>query len=405
MKFDVIVAGAGPAGSTVARECAARGMAVLMLEKAVFPRDKPCGGGVNVRAAKLLPFDLAPVTERVIDSMTISVRQNRAYRRQNDGPLSYLTQRLRLDAFLAERAVRAGADLRERCAVREVERRGDGVEVRAAGETFAGRALVVADGANGRTAAAAGVRVPRIMGIALEGNVTPEAFPGNWERTFAIDVGSVPGGYGWLFPKGEHLNVGVGGWYGVGPTLRPRLDSLARYYGFEPDDLWGLRGHPLPVRLPQAPLFDGNVLLVGDAAGLLDPLTGEGIYAAFRSGETAARHLAAALDGDSNGLAGYEAEIRRDLIPELWAGTQLHALFQLFPPAWAAFVGHSGRAWRLVCALLTGEISYAGIKDRSWLLRAGIDGAAAAVFAGARARRRWHGEVALPSFIPDRASQ
>jgi menaquinone-9 beta-reductase len=75
------------------------------------------------------------------------------------------------------------------------------------------------------------------------------------------------------------VNIGVGGWYHIGPNLRPMLESLVTYYGFDPRSLHSVRGHPLPVRLGGAPLSHGNVILVGDAAGLLDPLTGEGSLA------------------------------------------------------------------------------------------------------------------------------
>src|SRR5215212_8565082 len=93
MRYDVIVVGAGPGGGTAARECAERGLSTLLLDKASFPRDKPCGGGVNIRAARLLPFDLAPVTERVIYGARFSLRQRPAFDRFSPEPLTCLTQR------------------------------------------------------------------------------------------------------------------------------------------------------------------------------------------------------------------------------------------------------------------------------------------------------------------------
>src|SRR5579872_4717814 len=122
MVYDVIIVGAGPAGSTTARECAERGLSVLLLDRAEFPRDKPCGGGVNVRTARLLPFDLSPVAERVIYGLRVSVHRSNSFEREAQEPLSYLTQRRRFDAFLAEKAVGAGAVLRERLGVRAVDR-------------------------------------------------------------------------------------------------------------------------------------------------------------------------------------------------------------------------------------------------------------------------------------------
>jgi len=386
VRYDVIVAGAGPAGSTAARECASRGLSVLLLDKAEFPRDKPCGGGVNVRASRLLPFDISPVTERVIFGMHVSMGQSRGYTRYSAQPLSFLTQRRRLDTFLLEQARRAGATIRERTLARTVERDSTCVVVRAGSESFEGRTLVAADGANGTVWKQLGLILKRSTGIALEGNVTPgSGYPDRWRDVLGIDVASVPGGYGWIFPKGDHLNIGVGGTEHVGPSLRTRLHELSRFYGFDPERLWGLRGHPLPVRLPNTPLVDGNVLLVGDAGGLVDALTGEGIYSAIWSGQAAARHLAAFLQGDVPNLDGYQCDIDRELGMELSLSLQFHLLFHLSPSVWAAMVARWPRAWRLVCSLLTGEQTYAGALGKHPLLSRGFDlGADAFRFALAR---------------------
>ena len=93
---DVIVVGAGPAGSTTARECAEKGMSVLLLDRAAFPRDKPCGGGVTARASDLLPFDISPVVERTIRGVRFNFRQQESVTRYSDHGLVYLTQRRNL---------------------------------------------------------------------------------------------------------------------------------------------------------------------------------------------------------------------------------------------------------------------------------------------------------------------
>lgn len=379
MEYDVIVVGAGPAGSTTARECAIRGMSVLLLDRAEFPRDKPCGGGVNMRTAHLLPFDLMDVTERTIHQLRVSVRAGKSYVRRSEAPLTYMTQRRKLDTFLVEQAVRSGATLRERAPLREVEVGSGWVSVRAGKESVKGRALVGADGANGKTARLAGVPVERSLGIALEGNVnvTPSEAE-RWHETFAVDVGDAPGGYGWLFPKGDHVNIGVGGNWAAGPSLRDRLLRLTRYYGFAPEALWGVNGHPLPVYRRGSVVQRANVALVGDAAGFVDPLTGEGIFSAVKSGQIAARHLAAYVVGDVDDLSGYRREIEQDLVPDLLVSIQLHQIFHIAPPVAAQMVKRSSRMWHLVCALLTGRIGYSGVKERSEILARAIDVVSAA---------------------------
>ena len=370
-RYDVIVAGAGPAGSTAARECACRGLSVLLLDRAAFPRDKPCGGGVNVRAARLLPFDLDPVIERTATGVRFSVKLSGSFDRSYPTSLTHMTQRSRLDTFLVERAVEAGAVLRERSAVRDVERQNDHVVVRAGAEVFEGRTLVAADGANGPTARLAGISVDGRMGIALEANVTDGGAAGAWRSMIGLDLGSTPGGYGWLFPRADHVNIGVGGWLHAAPTLRARLDRVARFYGLDHAVMWNVRGHHLPVRRPGSPLVSGNLLLVGDAAGLLDPLTGEGIHAAIWSGQAAARHLAAFLSAQIPDLQPYAREVEGTLGADLAIASWLHRVIDRFPGVFVALVERQATAWQLVCEILRGDETYAGYVRRfSWFVAA-----------------------------------
>ena len=362
MRYDVIVVGAGPAGSTTARECASRGLSVLALDKAEFPRDKPCGGAVTVRAAGLLPFDISPVVERVISGLHLTLRQSRGFTRYSSHDLVYLTQRSVLDTFLMERAVESGVRLRERASIQEVQRHPSHVVVRTNGETFEGRTLVAADGANGRTAKLSGIDVKFWQQVALEGNITPaNGVPEEWQDVLGLELGSMPGGYAWIFPKGDHLNIGLGGWRYVGPTLRERLDRLVRFYGFDPAGLWGVRGHHLPIRQPGSLLVDGNVVLVGDAAGLVDPMTAEGIYSTIWSGRAAAKHLAAYVGEEMPDLSGYQREVEEELVQELSISRQFHDLFHLTPTFYVGVERLTSILWTLTCHILRGEKTYAEV--------------------------------------------
>ncbi len=374
MRYDVIVVGAGPAGSTTARECATRGLSVLLLDKAEFPRDKPCGGGVTARAAALLPFDIGPVVEREVYGMHLTLRQSGGFTRYSPERLAYLTQRCRLDTFLVERALDKGVELRQRATVKEVERHPSHVVVRANGESFQGRILVAADGANGTTARLAGINVKITQGIALEGNITmSDGFPEQWRDVLGLDVGGMPGGYGWIFPKGDHVNIGLGGWKYLGPTLRHRLDGLVRFYGFDPTQMWGLRGYHLPLRHPDSPLLDGNVLLVGDAAGLLDPLTGEGIYSAIWSGSAAARNIYAYLGEEVPDLQGYQRDVERGLVSDITVARQFHDLFHLTPGMYVLVERLTAMLWGLTCRILLGRQTYASVKVNHPVLGTIID--------------------------------
>ena len=292
-RYDVLVAGAGPAGSATAIHLARAGVRVLLADKARFPRDKPCGGGLTGRALRHVPCDVEPAVEHVVDRMVVRVGYGAKVGRTSPAPLIRMTQRRRLDLHLAEQAARAGAEFRDGVAVGDIEL-GDEVTVRIGADTARASFLVGADGANGVAARAAGLGEGIVRGVALEGNVPWSSLgPAPYDGTAWVELGVVPGGYGWVFPKGDHANLGVGGWLEEGPRLRTHLDRLAFVHGVDPSALDSVRGHRLPMRLLGAPAARGRVLLVGDAAGLVDPLSGDGIYEAFVSAKLAAEAILA----------------------------------------------------------------------------------------------------------------
>ena len=331
-RFDVLVVGAGPAGSASAIHLARAGARVLLADKARFPRDKPCGGGLTGRALKHVPCDVGPVVEHVVDHLVVRVAYGGKLGRGSGRPLIDMTQRRRLDHHLAEQAAAAGAEFRDGVAVEQIEIDGDGVTAQVGGSPVRASFLVGADGANGVVAKAAGLGEGIVRGVALEGNV-PWSVLGRepYDGTAWVELGVVPGGYGWVFPKGDHANLGVGGWMSEGPNLRGHLDRLAREHLVDPSALESVRGHRLPMRELGAPSARGRVLLVGDAAGLVDPLSGDGMYEAFVSAKLAA---AAVLDGrpeayeaalsaalDQHAAASWKAKRAADRYPRacLWA--------------------------------------------------------------------------------------
>jgi geranylgeranyl reductase family protein len=339
--YDAVVVGAGPAGSTTAFRLASAGASVLLVDKARFPRDKPCGGGLTMRAARLLPFSVDPVVEDVTHRFELRLGYRSSFVRTSKQPLCFLTQRRRLDEFLARKAAEAGAEFRDGVSVGF-----DDSAVVVNGERLQARVIVGADGVNGLTARTFGLGRDHGHGVALEGNAPLDE---RYRGKLVLELGVVPGGYAWVFPKGDHANFGVGGWESEGPRLRDHLRRLCSAHGVDYESLTDLRGYRLPYRRPTSALARDNVLLVGDAAGLVDPLTGDGMYEAFVSGKLASEAI---LSGD---LAGYGSRVVAELGPLHSASWSTKYALDRFPRL-AFGIARLPVAWPVISRIVRGDL-------------------------------------------------
>ena len=351
-RFDVAIVGAGPAGSTAAHRLASEGVRVLLVDRATFPRDKPCGGGVTGRAARLLPFALDPVVEDVVETLDCRLHYRRRFVRKARAPLALMTQRHRLDHFLLQKAAEAGADVRDGVKVADVRANGltvDGAEISA-------RIVVGADGCNGIAARELGLGGEIVHGVALEANFPHEA---RYAGTMVLELAVVPGGYGWIFPKGDHVNVGVGGNESEGPRLREHLRRLCEEHDIDPDAATGTRGYRLPMRRPTSRLARGTAAVIGDAAGLVDPFSGDGMYEAFLSARLVTDAALDVLAGHAAGLEPYEQSVARRITPLTAAGWGAKVAFDRFPRTTFA-LARLPLTFRVVEKLLQGELGHPG---------------------------------------------
>ena len=334
--LDAVIVGAGPAGCAAAYDLAHAGRSVLLLDTRTFPRPKACACGLTRKTLKALRYSVEPVIEHVCNQIVL--QNGSELRVHARAPICATAVRERFDAFCLQQTLAAGAQLRKIDRIAGLRETGSGVELDITTpdgtETLRAAVLIGADGSNGQT---------RLLAETLGGPSMTTASPSAWvgsnatwyTRRFALeacvpyadlpaklpsggdahdlifDFSPLPSGYGWLFPKGDHINIGVG-------VFAPEADEAqlksvtrellnnyaARRLGvatltYMTGQHLGMGGHAYVPR--------GRVLLTGDAAGLCDPLTGEGIHSAIISGQAAA---AAVLSPKPNLAVAYGKQLR-----------------------------------------------------------------------------------------------
>ena len=338
--YDVVVVGAGPAGASAARAAARAGARTLLLERAELPRYKTCGGGLIGVSADVAELDLAPLVRATATRLELTLDGRWSARRRAPGgaPLFRLINRADFDAALTEAAVAQGAELRTGAVVTGIDDdpgpgpMGVTLQIRG-GAGVQARTVVAADGSASRLASYVGVRAGQVD-LGLEGE-----FPApddRWARTVLLDWGPVSGSYGWVFPKGDVLTVGVIGAREQSAQLRTYYARLLERLGLTGVTPLVQTGHLTRVRTPDSPLRRGRVLVAGDAAGLLEPWTREGISFALRSGRLAGE--VAARDA----LEEYAPAIERNLEPEIAAGRVLLPAFSGSPALFHALLAGPG---------------------------------------------------------------
>jgi geranylgeranyl reductase family protein len=388
MQYDVLIVGGGPSGAVAAANLMGKGLRVCILDRARFPRLKPCGGGISCRAFTRLPY-LASVMRSVpinyVHRLVFEAPSGESVEFRSDEPLYAMIRRIEFDHALIRHVVAGGVELREDVTVSRLEVLAEGVRVTSvAGGVFTAKMVIGADGVNSMIAVQAGLRGPwPPHKLAMDGTEeSPQSALQLDQDTMYVYYGRGGAyGYGYLFPKTTHANFGIG----------YRLDYMRKNIPQKPAEMHDefleqlkARGvvkgesqkenfHPwvLPVGGPLRKLSKDRVLITGDAAGFVNGFTAEGIYYAMVSGELAGKAALAALqagDVSEAGLERYDRACETEMGYELRKSVELQERLMREPRLMNSvvrFAERSPAARRLLCDYGVGRIDYRQMKRRA----------------------------------------
>jgi len=357
----VIVVGAGPSGSMLAYRLAKLGFDVGIIEKDLLPRYKPCGGGLTLKAIQRFPFDIKPGIDLEAQGGMVLYRGKTLLKTKVEQPFAWLVNRDHFDHFLALKSANAGVTLLEGVAFKGFERQKGKIIVQTKQGDFITRILVGADGINSQVAQAAGLFAKRETGFAIEAEVAISsdclAALGPYA---AFDFSAYPGGYAWIFPKKDHVSIGIfQAKVGKAEAIRKALDQfICRYPLLASHTILHIQGHHIPLGGKKALLNREGVLLVGDAANLADPWLGEGLYYSIRSSEIAATAICNGLKTGIMDLSPYTRQVNFEIVSQLAQARLLANLVYRFPYQCSLLISKSIQMQKIVFGVIRGDYTF-----------------------------------------------
>ena len=321
---DLLVIGGGPAGATCARRAALNGLDVTLIEKQRYPRPKPCGGALSPRVISELDFDISHLYQSKFSSAKIHRPSGKVSTLTRENLEAHLIQRSAFDKFLIDKAEEAGAEVVTENEIVAIEQLRSGIRALGMGDSYKAQLLVGADGVNGITAKELGIRrgwSPENIAVCINAEVTLDHSPEKQESFVDIFYGFVEWGYGWFFPGANSANIGLGCRLDKAAGLRnkwePFLSKLALTKEIEVKVLEKTSAR-VPLGGLPGRIIGRRSMLVGDAAGLVSPISGEGISFAIESGILAADVAFEAVQMKSpSQVVQYDRRMKQQYLNEL----------------------------------------------------------------------------------------
>jgi geranylgeranyl reductase family protein len=326
-EIDLIVIGGGPAGTMAAYHAVQAGLEVLIVDKSNFPRLKPCGGGIATKAMALLPFSIEEVLETATGMLNVGLHYDAPHEFTTNGFICAFVVREKFDEFMLMKTLEAGANFLKIDSLDAVKETDDKVCVTIDGDAqIQAKYMIAADGANSQVRRLVKPRLDFSRGFALEGLVPYTRLSQNPKMEF--DFGCVDYGYGWMFPKGDHVNVGI---YTCNSDVSISKAELREYSQKKlgTDEIDDIVGFPLGFGGNTYQQTTERVLFAGDAAGFCEPMFGEGIHNALKSGTFAGKAVAGAVSANRKIGERYN-EMLRDIRQDMLRCN--YAAYQYFYP-------------------------------------------------------------------------
>ena len=380
--FDVIISGAGPSGSLLGYLLSKKNISTLILEKEIFPRYKVCAGGIQWKALQLLPYDINEIIEKKIYGIYFARRLKDIFYKKYSEPLIYTFERTKLDDFMAKKAIESGCNINFSEKIKNFEISENEVKVFTQKDIYFSKILVGADGAGSIIYKKLNkdTNLQKIIGYETEIPLTSASSYPLYDESVVLDFGGIRKGYFWIFPKKRTLSIGGGGPVKDALNIKKYLEWFLQNYQEELNENFAAPGrdrllnqklsaHFIPVRSNKSFLCDYRVLSVGDAAGLGDAFTGEGIHNALLSSIIAADSISNAFSDFNFNFSDYREKINNDIYANIKNSMLISKIFFSSPYFYYKLIKSNDNLFNLCAKILRGEKKYSDVVNKLKLIK------------------------------------